>query len=250
MKTSLHVLTYNIHKGFTMSNRRFILDKIKKSIETIHADLVFLQEVIGENSNHASKISKWPKASQFEYLADELWPHFAYGKNAIYTQGHHGNAILSKYPITSWENLDISQNRLERRGLLHATIEVPGHSKPLHAICTHLGLFETDRAQQVKQLAARIGAMVSPELPLVVAGDFNDWREQASQVLKKEIGLDECFRKLHGSHARSFPSWLPVLRLDRVYYRGLSPIKAMVLTDKPWSDLSDHAALYSELDYD
>ncbi len=37
--------------------------------------------------------------SQFAFLADEIWPHFAYGKNAIYSAGHHGNAILSKHPI-------------------------------------------------------------------------------------------------------------------------------------------------------
>ncbi len=29
--------------------------------------------------------------------------------------------------------------------------------------------------------------------PVVVAGDFNDWRQKASQPLKTQAGLDEIF---------------------------------------------------------
>ena len=48
--TSIKVLTYNIHKGFSASNLRFILHEIKSSLRHIDADVVFLQEVHGERN--------------------------------------------------------------------------------------------------------------------------------------------------------------------------------------------------------
>ena len=244
--SSLRVLSYNIHKGFSSYNRRFVLNRIRDAVHFIHADLVFLQEVVGLHHKHAQSIHQWPKTSQFEYLADSLWPHFAYGRNAVYSNGHHGNAILSKFPIRSWENMDISMNRLENRGLLHAVIDVPHHARPLHAICLHLGLFEADRQNQILRLCERIRSIVPPDEPLIVAGDFNDWRGVATPLLKSTVDLDEAFLKLMGEHPKTFPCWLPVFRLDRIYFRGLTPTKARCFAEQPWSGLSDHAAIFSE----
>jgi endonuclease/exonuclease/phosphatase family metal-dependent hydrolase len=244
--TRLRVLSYNIHKGFDSSNFRFILKKLKDSIQSAQADLVLLQEVVGHHEKHKARIQEWPTISQFEYLADRVWPHYAYGKNAVYTHGHHGNAILSKYPILKWENVDISANRLERRGLLHAVIELPNSSEELHVICLHLALFEAGRKLQLQRLCERIQAMVPAKSPLIVGGDFNDWTERASPILGKDLQLSEIFLKLSGNHARTFPSWMPALKLDRIYYRSLDPLSAHALAQGIWTDLSDHVALLGE----
>ena len=179
-KPPLRVLSYNIHKGFSM-DRRFVLERIKEVIHATQAELVFLQEVIGEHAGHRKKVDGWPITPQLEFLAGELWPHFAYGKNAVYSEGHHGNAILSSHPIIDFENIDISNNRFERRGLLHGTIEAvrPGEPK-LHVICVHLDLFEKGRLKQIEQIVKRIHEHVPDNAPLIIAGDFNDWREIAS----------------------------------------------------------------------
>jgi endonuclease/exonuclease/phosphatase family metal-dependent hydrolase len=245
-KRHLRVLSYNIHKGFSSGNRRFILGKIRESIRLVHADLVFLQEVQGEHEVHRTSVKDWPKASQFEFLADETWPHFAYGKNAVYDFGHHGNALLSKYPITFWENIDVSTNRFESRGLLHAKIAVPEEEQPVHAICVHLGLRENDRGIQIRRICERIQSHVPHSEPVIIAGDFNDWRGRATAPLRNTLGASEAFEQLRGSHARTFPSWLPALRLDRVYFRGLEAKKVELLMAKPWNELSDHAALSVE----
>src|SRR5262245_56525891 len=92
----IRVLTYNIHKGFSTTNSRFVLHQIKEAIEVIHPHVVFLQEILGEHVSHEMEVENWPRKPQFEFLAQESWPHVAYGKNAIYEAGHHGNAILSK----------------------------------------------------------------------------------------------------------------------------------------------------------
>ena len=83
--------------------------------------------------------------------------------------------------------------------------------------------------------------------PVIIAGDFNDWRSRATAPLKKTLGANEAFEQLHGSHARTFPCWLPALKLDRVYFRGLDVKKAELLDGPPWNELSDHAALSVEL---
>ena len=242
----LRILTYNIHKGFSTGNRQFVLQQIKESIETIQADIVFLQEVIGEHETHSNNIKNWPTNSQFEYLADQTWSHFAYGKNAIYQEGHHGNAILSKFPIKSWSNEDIS-TAMERRGLLHVELDIPGSKLPVHAFCIHFGLFEKDRKNQILTLAKKISTVVPAEAPLIIAGDFNDWRENASDLLLDRLNLKEVFLNMSGKHAATFPAWLPFLALDRVYYRNLECTSALALRKGIWRGLSDHLPILTEL---
>jgi endonuclease/exonuclease/phosphatase family metal-dependent hydrolase len=243
----LRIISYNIHKGFSSGRGAFILNKIRQALRDVHPDVVFLQEVLGQHDRHKRRIADWPNEPQFEYLADELWPHFAYGRNAVYTYGHHGNAILSKYPFVFFENIDISTNLFERRGLLHGVVEIPKRKKPLHLICVHLGLLEAERSTQVLKLCERIASHVPHGEPLIIGGDFNDWRQRISATLEKKLDVLEVFRTLYGTHAKSFPSWLPALRLDRIYYRGLVAKKAQCLSTRPWSELSDHAVLIAEM---
>jgi endonuclease/exonuclease/phosphatase family metal-dependent hydrolase len=243
----MKILSYNIHKGFSFANRRFVLKRIREVLEIADADVVFLQEVLGAHDGHAQKVEDWPDESQFEYLADRLWPHHAYGRNAVYQEGHHGNAILSKHNFISWENIDISTNPIERRGMLHGVIAMPSYDQPLHVICSHFDIHEYGRSKQVALLIDRIRCAVPDDAPLVVAGDFNDWREHAGHELERQLNLIEAYKNVHGRCARSFPSWWPLLRLDRIYCRGYLPVTAECLTGKPWSELSDHGALYAVL---
>lgn len=223
-----------------------MLERMRQVLEIVDADLVFLQEVLGAHSGHAQKVAKWPEASQFEYLADRLWPHFAYGQNAVYSAGHHGNAILSKHGFTFFENIDISTHKFERRGLLHAAVKMPGATCELHLICLHLDLTEFGRRKQIFELCDRVNSHVPASAPLIVAGDFNDWRHQTGRLLEERLELTEAHKALHGTYARSFPSLFPLLRLDRIYCRHLQPVASDALTGKPWSELSDHTPLFAE----
>jgi len=144
----LTVLTVNMHKGFTLFNRRFILPQLREAVRSTGADLVFLQEVHGSHRLHQQRYPNWPSAPQYEYLADSMWPQFAYGRNAVYPHGDHGNALLSKFPILAYGNRDVSIQGNEQRGLLHCTLDVPGHAQ-VFAICVHLGLREAQRQKQI-----------------------------------------------------------------------------------------------------
>jgi endonuclease/exonuclease/phosphatase family metal-dependent hydrolase len=245
---SIKVLTYNIHKGFSTSNLRFILHDIKDSLRNVDADMVFLQEIHGERTISNNRFDDWPNNKQFEFLADEVWQHHAYGKNAIYKSGHHGNAILSKYPFIRWENIDVSTMRSASRSLLHGTIQIPGSEQRIHIICVHLGLFGRERDRQLATLAKRINSHIPSDDPLIIAGDFNDWRCCAEGHLRQDLGVKEVFKSSQGSYARTFPAALPVLSMDRIYYRGLKVLNYKCLRGQPWSRLSDHTPLLAEFE--
>lgn len=241
---SLQVMTLNVHKGFNVFNRRHILPELRDAVTTHSADLVFLQEVIGEHRQHAVRVHDWPSVSQYEYLADTLWPDFAYGRNAVYPQGDHGNALLSRYPIVQYANKDISIPDTEKRGLLHCQLGVPGH-EGVHAICVHLGLRQKHRFEQLNGLCQLLDTLPEDE-PVIVAGDFNDWRRQADRVLAA-CGLCEAFVQHQGHPAKTFPARWPLLRLDRIYVRNVSVRNPQALHRKPWSHLSDHVPLIAEI---
>lgn len=242
----LRVVTYNIHKGFSQFNRRLVLHEIRDRLKSLEADIAFLQEVVGENKTHARRHVTWPANGQHAFLCHEEG-HHAYGMNAVHQEGHYGNAIVSRFPITAWENLDISHHRFESRGLLHTEIAVPGWKESLHCINVHLGLFARSRRLQLDWLCERIREAVPDGEPLVVAGDFNDWQRKASSVLGKQLALYEVFETAEGSHARSFPAGMPMLHLDRIYVRGFGVEDVKKLVGGPWARLSDHVALTATL---
>ena len=241
---SLRVVTLNIHKGLSFFNRRMVIHELREGLKKIDADIVFLQEVQGLHSRNALRFGAWPQNSQHEFLAGEGWQH-AYGQNAVYEHGHHGNAILSRFPIVSWDNHDVSNHRYESRGLLHCRIAVPWLDVPLDCACAHLSLDEKGRRRQLDALGVHLSGPRTG--PMIVAGDFNDWRHSASRMMEQQLGLTEASVMQHGRPARTFPSIMPVLRLDRIYVRGFSVLGAQVHRGVPWSLLSDHLAVSAEL---
>jgi endonuclease/exonuclease/phosphatase family metal-dependent hydrolase len=243
----LRIVTYNIHKGMAPAGRGFALGRMRELLRATHADLVFLQEVLGSHARHGLRIAHSGTTAQHQYVADGTWGSAVYGKNAEYAKGHHGNAVLSSLRVLSQENIDVSTNRLERRGLLHVVLDLPDRIHPLHVVCVHLNLLESGRRDQLAQLCDKILLRVPRPSPLIVAGDFNDWRERATGVLESRLQLKDLYQEVHGEHARTFPSWKPVLRLDRVYGRGVRVEHARVLTQRPWHGLSDHAPLCVEV---
>lgn len=234
----MRVCTYNIHKGFSSLNMRFILDELRLAIRSIDADLVFLQEVTGERVNAQSPMEEAP-VSQFEFLADEVWQHHAYGKNAVYQNGHHGNAILSNWPLVEWDNHDVSRWWFSQRGILMGRLE-----NGVYAICVHFGLLQREREQQLRQLLDIIERKIASDAPLMIAGDFNDWNLHLDQRLKAG-GLREALSELLGKPARTFPARLPLFRMDRIYYRNMELLDARVLSGDAWKRLSDHRALFA-----
>lgn len=236
---TLKILTYNIHKGFSTANRRFTLFAIREALEEIDPDVIFLQELQGEHHMRSQKIDSWPLKPQGEFLAENRWPFSLYAKNAVYKKGHHGNGILCKYPIVSWQNQNLSKAAFASRSFLHAKILLP-NKNTLNLVCVHLGLFEAEREMQLRVIAETIEHTIPHDEPLIMAGDFNDWRKRAIEHMKIDLGLNEAFQHYSGQHARTFPVWRPTLQVDRIYFRGVDLQQALSFPHRRWRKLSDH----------
>ncbi|HYT48429.1 MAG TPA: endonuclease/exonuclease/phosphatase family protein [Burkholderiales bacterium] len=247
MTERLRVVTLNIHKGLSQFNRRMVIHGLREGLRALDPDLVFLQEVQGLNQRFALRYAASPPEAQHEFLAGDRWQH-VYGRNRVYDHGHYGNAILSRFPFVSSENEDVSDHRFERRGLLHCVVSVPRWRRNLHCVCVHLSLHEGGRSRQLEAISGRLEELASRGLPIIIAGDFNDWRHRASAILERRLGMSEVSLARHGRAARTYPSMLPVLRLDRIYVRGFKIAASQVHRGKPWSRLSDHLAVSAELE--
>lgn len=242
------IATYNIHKGFSHLKRRMVIHELRDKLRRLDADIMFLQEVQGVHERHADRYHDWPVKPQHEFIADTVWHEVAYGKTVVHRYGHHGNAVLSRFPIIAHENQDISAHHFETRGMLHCEIKVGNRGPALHCINVHLGLFERGRQWQIRALCERIRETVPKEAPLIIAGDFNDWRHKAHRALVEQLEVEEVFETFLGRSARTFPSVLPMFRLDRIYARRLTIVDAQVHYAFPWGRASDHAALGATLD--
>ena len=244
---ALTVATYNIHKGFSHFNRRVVMHELRERLRELDADIVFLQEVQGEHNRHAGNFANYPEGAQHEFIADRRWSFSAYGKNCVYEAGHHGNAILSRYPIVQTLNTDISAHRFESRGLLHCEIELAAGQR-VHCLCAHFGLFARGRRAQTAALIEYVRKTIPAGVPVIIAGDFNDWRNQMSHAISRDLGMHDAFHLHGGRVARSFPARLPLFRLDRIYLRGFTVSQTDVHVGGLWQRLSDHAALSAILE--
>lgn len=238
----LRVCTYNIHKGFGAANIRPVLQELRHAIRMVDADLVFLQEVAGKRLDSGGRENVTDRLAstypQFEYLADEVWPHHAYGRNAIYQKGDHGNAILSKNPFLDSYNVDISQWWFSQRGILFGELKIG-----IYVVCVHFGLFGGERRRQLKILLEMLKQKVPKDSPLIIAGDFNDWTGTLHRELVAMYPLKEAYYDIYNNLAKTFPARLPLFSMDRIYYRNLQLLDAEVLSGAPWHRLSDHRAL-------
>ncbi|HYF60856.1 MAG TPA: endonuclease/exonuclease/phosphatase family protein [Burkholderiaceae bacterium] len=245
----LRVATYNIHKGVIRDlfglKRVSSVHELRARLHELDADLIFLQEVQGKNDRHATRFAeKWPGESQEQFLAHSptLQRTFesAYGRNASYLHGHHGNALLSRYPIVRRENRDFSDHALEKRGVLHCVVRIDRRN--VHCFVIHFGLFAKSRERQAEALVDWIVREVPRRAPLLLAGDFNDWRDRLSRRFVESLQVTEVM-----GGARTFPALVPWLRMDRIYQRGFDVHGADVLRGPSWARLSDHAPLVADL---
>ena len=259
----LRIATYNIHKGASIDHRP-IIQELKRSIRSLGADVIFLQEVQGRHDLQVNRQALlWQEQGQHAYLAgDSLY--CAYGKNSVYNDGHHGNALLSTYPIVSQFNQDVSDHALESRGILHCVLQTP--ETKVYCYVIHLGLFNGSRIRQTRALIRTVQASAPKDAPVIIAGDFNDWNNKLSGFLMRTLQVKEVFDELdmkqNGKRsyfprltgqvpkpvaARTFPALFPFFRLDRIYVRGFEVDSASVMQGSPWTSLSDHAPLVASL---
>ena len=224
------VLSWNIRKGKGWHGRGISFEALADALGGLGCDVVLLQEVFHAWRDDAIQ--------QTEALAERLGLHVAYGPNASYRKGHHGNATLSRFPVASFDNTDLSTNPVERRGLLHAVLDVSGHD--VHVFNTHLGLNAVQRRKQIDRIADVLHARCAPSDHVLLAGDFNDWLGRLDDRVLARCDLEGSLLRVPAALRRSWPSRRPMFALDRFYTRNLRVDRVRVHRKPPWNRLSDH----------
>jgi endonuclease/exonuclease/phosphatase family metal-dependent hydrolase len=237
---TLRVVTYNIHKGVQGlgPRRRLEIHNLGQAIKQWDADLLCLQEVRKLHRREAEYFTHWPDMPQADFLAPEGYTA-VYRTNAYTQHGEHGNALLSRWPVVAQQHEDMSDHRLEQRGLLHAEVSVQGHS--VHVIVIHLGLIRSSRVRQVEQILQFVAREVPAKAPLIIAGDFNDWGDWLPKAMSA-AGLKTQAMERNAT----FPSRLPLLQLDHIFARGMALRSLSVPRGREWARMSDHLPLVSE----
>jgi endonuclease/exonuclease/phosphatase family metal-dependent hydrolase len=205
----MRLLTYNIHKCVGCLDRRYRPQRVLDVIAAEQPDLVCLQEVEaharGETHVHRP-------AAIAERLGAVDW---MYQANVSCRRGGCGNLVLSRWPFREREQVSLSLGRRLPRGAQLVVVETP--AGPLRLVNCHLGLRERERRWQAGRLLEH-DALSRSDLPTVVAGDCNDWRNTLDRhvfAARQFVQATAPVRRF-----RSFPAFLALAALDKVFYRG------------------------------
>lgn len=187
----MRLVSYNIRKAIGLDWRRDP-DRVLSVINELDADIVVLQEAdkrLGRRSGILPKATLQQAGYQIAEVAIRPDSH-----------GWHGNVILHREGLNPVESGRIELPCVEPRGAVRARFGV------LEVVGVHLSLIRGTRAKQIKALqnhAARHHG------PLVIAGDFNEWRVGTVPPGATMI-----------TPGKSFHSARPVAALDRFFTFG------------------------------
>ncbi len=237
---ALRLVTWNIHKGIGRDGR-YRLERVIQVLGDLQADVVCLQEV-------DEGVVRSRYESQARRLADELgYPHAALGLNVRVGQGGYGNLLLSRHPLEDVRNVDLTVPPKKRRGGLVARV-AHGDSRGWLVANVHLGLMHIERKIQVRRLLEHLLEGAARGQPLVIAGDWNEWRSRLVRTVAQERGFHVARTDGRPDSHKTFPSYRPIVSLDKILYKD--PVRchhvACVLDDVT-RVASDHLPLVVDL---
>ncbi len=237
----MRVLSYNMHKGIGGRDRRYRLERIIDVIETENPDLVCLQEV----DRHAarSKFDDQPRllAEYFSAAAHVYQP------NVHLRTGVYGNLILSRWPLLQRHQISLRLKAKKPRGAQMVVVDTP--EGPLHLVNMHLGLAEQERHWQIGHLLGHHLFREAAVLPTVLVGDWNDWRNTLHRAALGHLGFTHVTAPV--SRFRSFPAYLPLGSLDKMFIRGTVFVRhARIVHSSLARSASDHLPLVADFHLD
>lgn len=234
--SSIKILCYNIHGGYDMRRKRD-LSRLHDFMEEHDIDIGVFQEI-------ETRPSRGGTERDINTIAGETRPYHLPGLALKEGEGWYGNLIVSRYPILRGLFHDLETHAsLEPRNAIDALIETP--TGPLRVIGTHLSLAPWERWSEVRNLVRLIDAVEKREThPMIFLGDINEWRPNSLSRLLRH--LNDIMTPAPCD--ASFPSVLPFLKLDRVWYANMKrEVRAHVFRTKQTRSLSDHLPILIEI---
>lgn len=230
----MRLLSYNIHKGIGGRDRLYRLERILSVVAAESPDIICLQEV-----------DRNVRRSRYDNQPDRFAEHFKlvhrmFQLNVHVQSGGYGNLLLSRWPFRSHHQVQLTRQARKPRGAQMAVIETPHGA--VHLVNWHLGLSDRERHWQARRLLEHHLFRDARDLPQLIVGDSNDWRNTLVSGPFVVHGFQQLTTPI--SKFRSFPAYLPLGSLDKVFWRGaFSHLTAHVAKRRLARDASDHLPL-------
>lgn len=234
--TPVRVMTYNIHSCVGVDGR-YDPGRIATVLREIGADIACLQEVDARRGV-GGHVDQWT------YLGQATGCRVVPGPGIHDRRGRFGNAILTRFPVLDACSIDLTVASYEPRGAVDADLLVG--DRVVRVIATHFGLRAAERRLQASRLMAALGETTTAHRQradaVLLMGDLNEWRGRSGAIRAFD-------RRLGPSAAeRTFPSWMPVFALDRIYADGPGMLRDVCVYRSPLARLaSDHLPLVGNL---
>jgi endonuclease/exonuclease/phosphatase family metal-dependent hydrolase len=240
----VRLVTWNIHGGLGRDGRSD-LSRVAALLEDMRCDVAALQEV-GDANRRGQR--ETDLADQAAWLGRRLGWFVAYGPNLVRRGQPYGNAVLSRFPVVHAHNYDLSVPNREPRGCLRADLSLPD-GKSLHLFDLHLGLSGGERRRQAAMLfSADLLRDTALAAPMVLCGDFNMWSPLPGPIFRLLRSALRDAAVTCGTRRATYPSILPLLRLDRAYVdAGIDVLGCGVVNDPRTRAASDHLPLWVDL---
>jgi endonuclease/exonuclease/phosphatase family metal-dependent hydrolase len=225
--STIRVLTWNVH-GCVGRDGVHDPDRVARVLEAAQPDISALQE-IDTRTRAATR-------DPFSYFGELFGWTTVSVRTLAAKDGHYGHIVLSRWPIESLGEVDLSVRWREPRKAIVGAIDSPGGR--IVVIAAHLGLLPFERRRQFARLKERIAA-IDPG-PMIVLGDFNDFpgRGLAERSL--------CPPLRPSPELPTYPSRLPLLPLDRRWFSAPFEL-ATIATLRDAQRVSDHLPLVASL---
>jgi endonuclease/exonuclease/phosphatase family metal-dependent hydrolase len=233
------ILTYNV-RHCRGTDGRVSPARIAEVIASCRPDVVALQELDAGRARTGG-------VHQAEVIARELSMHMLFHPSVRVMEEQYGNALLTTRPATLIKAGPLpGRPGLEPRGALWASVHLGGHA--VQVINTHLGLRRPERLLQVDALLGPdwLGHPACRE-PVMLLGDFNALpRSRVYGRLVSRLSDAQASRRGSGP-AATFPSRLPLARIDHVFTRGAVEVVRTEALRNPLARIaSDHLPLLVE----
>ncbi|NQV24283.1 MAG: endonuclease/exonuclease/phosphatase family protein [Rhodopirellula sp.] len=232
----MRVLTYNIHHAEGV-DRKLDLERIASVINGVRPDVVALQEV-----DH--RVSRTQSVDQPAELSRLTKMHVVFGDNIQIGGGKYGNAILSRFPVTSHKNHRLpNRDDGEQRGVIEVTITIPDVAQPLVLFATHLDHRSDDQerfesAQAINSIAAK-----HAHSPALLAGDLNDTID--NRTLRE---FTKHWTTANDKPLFTVPVSEPERQIDFILYRSAARWKTIEMSVLPEAIASDHRAVLAVIE--
>ena len=217
------VASYNIMHGGLSD---YDMKKLVQSIVDCQADMIGVQEVdVGAKRSHGLDIAT--------LMAQELGFDVRFAKAIDLQGGAYGTAILSRFPIVSFECYPLTSGTYEKRSIGAAQIQIG--DEILHFWNTHLSY--ENRDQRTLQLA-QVKELLPQGEPWILTGDFNTGNFDEMRVLGDVAMVNDVGHTHKTFRASGSP-------IDNIIYTApWSVIHADIIDN----DHSDHNLLYAVME--